>query len=177
MGVALLPVTASLPSLLSLWSHPNLRGVLKLEHNGQKLLSVSYQKQDERCQDSPLPSFLRPLVEWLDGYAEHPCEMCPIDWETFPRERGTPFQEKIWMALNQIPAGQTLSYQELALRAGYSERSARPVGGAVARNPFIILIPCHRVLRHSGELGGYSGDGGIERKKELLRHEGALGRS
>jgi methylated-DNA-[protein]-cysteine S-methyltransferase len=84
---------------------------------------------------------------------------------------GTPFQRKVWAELAKIPFGTTLSYAELARRVG-APRAARAVGQAVGANPIPILIPCHRVIRSDGALGGFSA--GLEIKQWLLRHEGCL---
>jgi methylated-DNA-[protein]-cysteine S-methyltransferase len=80
---------------------------------------------------------------------------------------GTPYRQKVWQALRQIPAGQTRSYAEIARVAGGSPRS---VGGANAANPIPIFIPCHRVLATNG-IGGYSGGDGLETKRALLALE------
>jgi O-6-methylguanine DNA methyltransferase len=82
---------------------------------------------------------------------------------------GTPFQRSVWNALRKIPAGQTRSYSDIALAIG-SERAARAVGGVCGENPIPLLIPCHRVLRKGGKLGGFSG--GLEWKRRLLGVEG-----
>lgn len=83
---------------------------------------------------------------------------------------GTPFQQRVWAALRTIPAGSTWSYTELAAAAG-SGSATRAVGSANGANPVSLVIPCHRVIRSDGALGGYGG--GIERKAWLLAHEGA----
>jgi methylated-DNA-[protein]-cysteine S-methyltransferase len=82
--------------------------------------------------------------------------------------QGTDFQIKIWQEIRKIPYGQTLSYQEVAQRVG-SPKAARAVGRAVGKNPICIMIPCHRVIRANGKIGGYHG--GIELKKQLLALE------
>jgi methylated-DNA-[protein]-cysteine S-methyltransferase len=82
--------------------------------------------------------------------------------------RGTPFQREVWAALLEIPAGETVTYAELARRVG-RPGAARAVGSAVARNPVSIVVPCHRVVGSDGDLTGYAG--GIERKAWLLDHE------
>lgn len=84
---------------------------------------------------------------------------------------GTPFQRTVWEALRAIPFGGTLSYGALARRVG-DAGAARAVGAANARNPVAIIVPCHRVVGHAGALTGYGG--GMERKRWLLVHEGAL---
>lgn len=85
--------------------------------------------------------------------------------------RGTPFQMSVWDALRQIPFGETRSYGALAAALG-RPGSARAVGAANRTNPIGIVVPCHRVIGADGALTGYAG--GIERKKFLLEHEGAL---
>ncbi len=83
--------------------------------------------------------------------------------------RGTPFQLRVWQALQDIPPGQTLSYAELAARIG-APRAVRAVAGACAANPLAVVIPCHRVLRRDGGLSGYRW--GVARKRALLESEG-----
>ncbi len=82
--------------------------------------------------------------------------------------QGTVFQEAVWRELQRIPAGETLSYTELATRAG-NAGAVRATGSACGANPVAVLIPCHRALRQDGSLGGYAY--GLERKKDLLRRE------
>lgn len=88
-------------------------------------------------------------------------------------ERATPFQRKVWKALQAIPYGELRSYKEVAKAIG-KPRATRAVGRAVGSNPVPILIPCHRVICHDGSLGGFSS--GISWKKRLLSLEGALPR-
>ena len=86
-------------------------------------------------------------------------------------EAGTSFQQAVWRALLQIPAGGTTSYGALGQCLGKPQAS-RAVGAAVGRNPVSVVVPCHRVLGTGGALTGYAG--GLERKSALLRLEGAL---
>ncbi|WAT18746.1 bifunctional DNA-binding transcriptional regulator/O6-methylguanine-DNA methyltransferase Ada [Aurantiacibacter sp. MUD11] len=83
--------------------------------------------------------------------------------------KGTVFQQRVWEALRQIPAGETLSYGELAAKLG-KPKASRAVGGANGANNIAVLIPCHRVIAADGSLGGYAY--GLEIKAELLRREG-----
>lgn len=85
--------------------------------------------------------------------------------------KGTVFEMKVWRAIRAIPRGRTLSYKELALRAG-SPAASRAAGSACGKNPVPLIIPCHRVVGSNGSLGGYTG--GLEIKKMLLKIEGAL---
>lgn len=82
--------------------------------------------------------------------------------------RGTAFQQRVWAALRAIPAGETVSYTELAQRIG-SPAAVRAVAGACAANPVAVAIPCHRVVRNDGGLSGYRW--GIERKAALIARE------
>lgn len=82
--------------------------------------------------------------------------------------RGTPFQRTVWQALCAIPAGETCSYMAVATRLG-NPRGVRAVAQAIGRNPWSVVVPCHRVVGSSGKLTGYAG--GIERKAWLLAHE------
>jgi methylated-DNA-[protein]-cysteine S-methyltransferase len=81
---------------------------------------------------------------------------------------GTPFQQAVWRALRDIPAGQTRSYGQVAAAIG-APRAVRAVGAANGRNPIAIVVPCHRVIGADGTLTGYGG--GLPRKRWLLAHE------
>jgi methylated-DNA-[protein]-cysteine S-methyltransferase len=83
---------------------------------------------------------------------------------------GTEFQRKVWAALRKIPAGRTASYASLARTVG-APTAVRAVGTANGANPVPVVIPCHRVVRSDGSLGGYGG--GLDRKRWLLDHEKA----
>ncbi len=89
------------------------------------------------------------------------------------RPAGTSFQQLAWRALTEIPYGATRTYGEQAARLG-RPRAARAVGAANGRNPIPIIVPCHRLVGHGGELTGFGG--GLERKRYLLEHEAAVGR-
>lgn len=86
---------------------------------------------------------------------------------------GTPFQQKVWKELSKIKKGTVVTYSELARRAGHPT-AVRAVASAVAKNPHLVVVPCHRVIRSDGTLGGYSGKGGIEGKRQLLKSEGVI---
>ena len=82
---------------------------------------------------------------------------------------GSPFRRTVWDALRRIPYGHVRSYGDIARAV---DSAPRAVGGACARNPIPIIIPCHRVVAGAGRLGGYTGQGGIETKRFLLQLEG-----
>ena len=85
--------------------------------------------------------------------------------------KGTKFQIKVWNAISNIPKGQVKTYKELA-RLIKKPKATRAVANACGKNPYPIKIPCHRVIRSDGSLGGYSGRGWISAKKNLLKKEG-----
>ncbi len=85
--------------------------------------------------------------------------------------KGTEFQKKVWSAISKIPRGKTITYKDLAKQIG-RPLAVRAVGNAVGANPLPVTIPCHRVIKSDGTLGGYSGRGGIKTKQALLFKEG-----
>jgi len=84
--------------------------------------------------------------------------------------KGTKFQKKVWNYLKKIPKGEVRTYLQVAKAIG-KPKAYRAVANAVGKNPYPPKIPCHRVIRTDGSLGGYSGKGGIKTKLRLLRSE------
>ena len=84
---------------------------------------------------------------------------------------GTNFQRTVWKEISKIPFGETRTYKDLAIAIG-KPNSSRAVANACGKNPYAPEIPCHRVIRSDGHIGGYSGSGGKKRKKQLLEQEG-----
>ncbi len=87
--------------------------------------------------------------------------------------KGTKFQLKVWKYLRTIPKGQVRTYSQVA-NAIKKPKAARAVANAIGKNPYAPKIPCHRVIRSDGSLGGYSGKGGVNTKRKLLKLEGIL---
>ena len=87
--------------------------------------------------------------------------------------KGTKFQLKVWKYIKTIKKGQIKTYLEVA-KAINEPNAVRAVANAIGKNPHAPKIPCHRVIRSDGTLGGYSGSGGIKTKKKLLKSEGIL---
>jgi len=87
--------------------------------------------------------------------------------------QGTKFQIKVWKYLKTIPIGKVKTYKEVAIGIN-NPKSARAVANACAKNPYAPKIPCHRVIRSDGDIGGYSAYGGVKAKKNLLKQEGFL---
>jgi methylated-DNA-[protein]-cysteine S-methyltransferase len=118
--------------------------------------------------------------DWIEDPGCAPLEECAAqvagylegrrrDFDLPVAAAGTPFQQRVWKEIAAIPFGKTITYAQLAERAG-SPGSARAAGAATGRNPHSIIVPCHRVIGTSGRLTGYAG--GLERKAHLLRLEG-----
>ena len=100
------------------------------------------------------------LIDYLEGRLKK--FTLPMDLQ------GTPFQQSVWQALQELEYGQTVSYTDIAARIG-KPKSVRAVGTAIGANPVLILVPCHRVIAKSGKLGGFRA--GLEMKEELLKLE------
>jgi AraC family transcriptional regulator of adaptative response/methylated-DNA-[protein]-cysteine methyltransferase len=106
------------------------------------------------------------LVAKVVGFVEAPALGLDLPLDV----RGTAFQQRVWQALREIPAGSTASYTEIAKRLG-APKAVRAVAHACASNAIAVAIPCHRVVRHDGKLSGYRW--GVERKRALLAREAA----
>ena len=85
---------------------------------------------------------------------------------------GTEFQQRIWRALDSVRYGTTVTYGQLAAQLGVPRDRIQALGAAIGANPLAIIRPCHRVIGSDGSMRGYAG--GVERKQQLLAHEGAL---
>jgi len=85
--------------------------------------------------------------------------------------KGTDFQVKVWRALKRIKKGEVKTYKEVAIAIN-RPKAARAVANACAKNPYAPEVPCHRVIRSDGTLGGFSSPGGTKTKKKMLRREG-----
>jgi methylated-DNA-[protein]-cysteine S-methyltransferase len=137
------------PAQLHVRMHPSLRG-LGLRPAGQDDLAWLVK---------PVRAYFEGDVGALDGLTVH--------------QPGTPSRQQLWAAMRAVPPGTTVSYAVLAAQAG-RPRAPRAAGAACAFNLIAPVVPCHRVLRTDGSLGGYYY--GLDRKMWLLRHEGALTR-
>ena len=136
-------------------------GPLTVFSDGAAIIALEFGQAPE-SQTSPLMEEAR---RQLDAYFTG--RLTSFDLPLSPA--GTPFQQSVWQQMIEIPHGQSRSYGDLAR---ILKSSARAVGGACGKNPIAIIIPCHRVLAAGGRIGGYSGGGGPETKRILLRLEG-----
>jgi methylated-DNA-[protein]-cysteine S-methyltransferase len=109
-------------------------------------------------------NILQPHAAELVGYLEEQRQ----DFSLSIDLHGTPFQQSVWKALQEIPYGQTVSYSDIAERIE-KPKSVRAVGTAIGANPVLIIVPCHRVIAKSGKLGGFRA--GLEMKVQLLELE------
>lgn len=125
-------------------------------------LRRQYPQAQIRRNAASVERWMRPLVKHLSGGGAKAA--LPLDL------RATPFERQVWSELQKIPSGTVRSYSEISRRIG-RPRAARAVANACAKNPISILIPCHRVVREDGSLGGYRW--GMARKRALLEQESA----
>jgi len=153
--------------LTAAWSSP--LGRLELESDGTALLRIRLPGERPRPADGRPrrsdPDAFTAVIAQLDEYFAGTRRT--FDLPLAPA--GTPFQQRVWALLREIPWGQTISYAELARRSG-NPAASRAVGAANGRNPLPIVVPCHRVIGSNGALTGYAG--GLEAKRTLLAVEG-----
>ncbi len=141
-------------------------GPLILSQGANGLQSLAWGGDDYDSETDVLAEAKRQLQAYFTG--ELKCFELPF------APMGTPFQQKVWRGLRDIPYGTTVSYGALAAKLGTGPRA---VARACANNPLAIFIPCHRVVGTMGALTGYSGGQGVETKRALLRLEGVVASS
>lgn len=152
-------------------------GALHIVADAQGLVGIWFHDQKHlprpaeqaRWVDEPAQAVLQACAKQLTEYFQG--DRKTFDLPLSP-EPGTVFQRLVWQALQRIPFGQTLSYGNLAQALGRPQ-AVRAVGTAVGRNPWSVVVPCHRVLGAQGALTGYAG--GLHRKSALLQLEQANG--
>jgi len=119
------------------------------------------------AKDNQSTPLLRKAKKQLDSYFDGKL----LDFDLPLNPAGTVFQKKVWSVMSKITYGHTKTYGDVAKAL---TSAARAVGGACGANHIPIIIPCHRVLRSNGAMGGYSRDGGLDTKTALLKLEGAI---
>lgn len=143
-------------------------GSLKITTNKTQLVSIAFNNNDNHLHTGlELPIIMTTVEHQLGAYFNKSL----IQFNIPMAPKGTEFQHLVWERLQQIEYGKTISYQQLAEQMGNRSKT-RAVASATAKNPILIVIPCHRVIGTDGRLTGYSG--GIDNKRELLIHEGFL---
>jgi AraC family transcriptional regulator of adaptative response/methylated-DNA-[protein]-cysteine methyltransferase len=144
-------------------------GICLFEFSDRKVLETQVTSVQRRLDRPALPGCNTHIEQLEDEVKQYFAG--ELDHFTVPLMiRGTPFQERVWRGLLEIPYGNTWSYDRLARHIG-SEGGQRAVGRANGQNPMAVIVPCHRVIRADGQLGGYGG--GLWRKRFLLDLEGA----
>jgi len=151
------------PSLGLLYATLHDEGLSGLYFEGGRHAPPIAPDWSEDPKAEPFRTLARQLHEYLGGQRR------TFDLVLAPR--GTPFQMRVWDEIARIPFGKTITYTELARRAGAAE-AMRAAGAATGRNPLSIVVPCHRVVGADGTLTGYAG--GLDRKRRLLELEGVL---
>jgi methylated-DNA-[protein]-cysteine S-methyltransferase len=147
-----------MPSL----SIPSPIGQLTIDELDDRVVAIRWADAPSGNGSALLAEAARQLAAYFDG------RLCRFDLPLAPA--GSPFEARVWSAMQAIPYGQTRCYGDLAEAVGSAPRA---VGRACGTNPIPIVIPCHRVLAKTG-LGGYSGQGGLRTKQHLLALEGAV---
>src|SRR5713101_9582799 len=147
-----------MPSL----SIPSPIGQLTIDEADDAIVAIRWADAPAGNGSPLLAEAARQLAAYFDGRLSH------FDLPLAPA--GSPFEARVWSAMQAIPYGETRSYGDLAHTVASAPRA---VGRACGKNPIPIVIPCHRVLAKGG-LGGYSGEGGLATKQRLLALEGAL---
>lgn len=135
-------------------------GTLYVLFSGKHLTGLVFEKPRMKAADAPAD-----IGAQLEAYFEGRLRNFSL---SIKLSGGTEFERKVWLALREIPYGETRSYKWLAGRVGRPGGS-RAVGQALAKNPLPIVLPCHRVVESQGKIGGYSS--GVEIKRRLLAHE------
>lgn len=141
----------------------NGEGLSGVYFDGQKYVPRVEAEWRRDARHAPLRQVKRELAEYFGGERKR--------FETSLAAEGTPFQRPVWKAISTVDFGQTITYRELARRAGLSS-SVRAAGAATARNPITIIVPCHRIVGSNGSLTGYAG--GLDRKRALLALESGI---
>lgn len=144
------------------YHYPTPTGEMTVIENGHAITGVSFGRQhipDGVYEQTPLLRIAgQELAEYFSGHRYH------FDLP-FEFENGSPFEQRVWQALFDVPYGQTVSYREIADKI-QSPKATRAVGRALHKNPIAVCCPCHRVVGSNGSLTGYAG--GLDRKKHLL---------
>jgi O-6-methylguanine DNA methyltransferase len=143
-------------------------GRLFLLFSGKNLAGVSFEKPDYNKRGEASESFKKELNNYFEGKIED-FKQGAVFLE------GTNFEKKVWLALKEIPYGETRSYKWLAEKIG-SPKASRAVGQALGRNPISIVLPCHRIIESDGSIGGYSSGVDIKRRLLEIEYYNVLGR-
>jgi len=153
------------------WGRGGIRA-LQLPEATERATSARLRAQAPDCREMAPPDCIGRAIDAICALLEdgaRDLQDLPLDMTHVP-----PFHRRVYEIARTIPPGRTTSYGEIARALGMP-RAARAVGQALGRNPFAIIVPCHRVLAAGGKLGGFSADGGVATKRRLLAIEGVAG--
>lgn len=155
-------------ALRAAWLSPMGYIALTMNINGIEKLAFCTE-EEARILKEPQNRSFNPAISWLTAYFKG---QRPDPAELKLSLAGSQFQLTVWNLLREVPYASITTYREMAryLAVDNSEKYARAVGNAIAKNPVWIILPCHRVIYSDGSLGGYAG--GQEKKLKLLEHEG-----
>ncbi len=146
-------------------SYQSPLGQIIIKGSDTGISSVLFNDEPVPDQSKLLSNCMTEAVEQLHEYFCHKRQIFKLALDL---SQGTQFQQRVWQALLSVPWGETITYSQLACRISHPH-AIRAVGSANSHNPFLIVLPCHRVIGTSGVLTGYAG--GLLRKKWLLEHE------
>lgn len=144
---------------------------LRIDCRARKVHAVSWMRttglQESVLMDGPAHEqpLLKRLLKDMKDYFEG--KSIIFDWP-FDWDQGTAFEQAVWQTIRKVPYGETRSYQWVAEMIG-RPRAVRAVGNANGKNPFSLVVPCHRIIKSDGSIGGYTG--GLSIKRKLLAHE------
>ena len=144
---------------------PNISATFHTNHSGITSITLAEHNQPGCCWQLEIGTMTGLINCWMTAYCEkRETPPLPLEWPPFP-----PFSRLVLEALSKVPFGQTLTYQQLASSAG-RPKASRAAGSACGRNPFPLVIPCHRIVGSGGKsLGGFAF--GLKIKRELLSFE------
>ena len=151
------------------WGEGGVIGVHLPEQSDTAMRARLHRQHPQARETNPSPnieSAINDIRRLMDGQKQD-LSAIPLDMSTVPE-----FEQRVYAEARSIPPGETLTYGDIATRLGDVSLS-RAVGQALGRNPFPIVVPCHRVLAAGGKSGGFSAPGGVETKRRLLEIEGA----
>ena len=146
-------------------------GIIEIQYTEKGVNSLQFVNRETTIENQSLDFLGFKITSELENFFENGAYQMdlPLDMSA-----GTEFQQKVWKALLEIPAGETKSYRDIAEQIGQSQAS-QAVGNANGQNPVLLIVPCHRIIGSNNALVGYRGE--LWRKQWLLEHEGALQKS
>lgn len=157
--------------LYCLWGKRDGEVIILFLGTGKKYFLQTIKKIEDNCNDSKKPLIKsrksRSIEEEITGYLDGRIKKINLKFDFLI---GTAFQRKIWIAAASIPRGKTAGYKEVAELAGF-KKAWRAAGTALKKNPILLIIPCHRVIKSNGDFGEFGGGNKLEGKKFLIELE------